>query len=144
MLASDQVLAVATDDGRARYTSREMHDVEERFVDAVTRRDGRRSDRSERGGGGDRRRGRRSATTRPPRCRPARCVVRAALSVLIGPAGTGKTYTLDTVRDAYEQAGWRVIGAGPSARAAQELTAGAGIPARTLHALLGDVDRGLE
>ena len=64
--------------------------------------------------------------------------------MLIGPAGTGKTYTLDTVRDAYERAGWRVIGAGPSARAAQELTAGAGIPARTLHALLGDVDRGLE
>ena len=66
------------------------------------------------------------------------------LSVLIGPAGTGKTYTLDTVRDAYQRAGWRVIGAGPSARAAQELTAGAGIPARTLHALLGDVERGLE
>ena len=28
----------ATDDGRQRYTSRELHDVEERFVDVVTRR----------------------------------------------------------------------------------------------------------
>ena len=64
--------------------------------------------------------------------------------MLIGPAGTGKTYTLDTIRDAYERAGWRVIGAGPSARAAQELTAGAGIPARTMHTLLADIDRGLE
>ena len=64
--------------------------------------------------------------------------------MLIGPAGTGKTYTLDTIRDAYERAGWRVIGAGPSARAAHELTAGAGIPARTMHALLADIDRGLE
>ena len=68
----------------------------------------------------------------------------APLSVLIGPAGTGKTYTLDTIRDAYERTGWRVIGAGPSARAAQELTAGAGIPARTMHTLLADIDRGLE
>ena len=89
------------------------------------------------------RRGPRSAPTRPRRS-VGSAPPTAPLSVLIGPAGTGKTYTLDTIRDAYERAGWRVIGAGPSARAAQELTAGAGIPARTMHALLADVDRGLE
>jgi len=40
------------------------------------------------------------------------------VSVLIGPAGTGKTYTLAVVREAYEAAGFRLIGAAPSARAA--------------------------
>ena len=106
-----------------RYTSRELAEVERRFAAAVTRpTDGpapsmqRSSPRRWRGG-------RRSVRTRPSRssgCAPPVGVV----AVLIGPAGTGKTFTLDTVRNAYEQAGWRVIGAGPSARAAQELTGG--------------------
>ena len=55
------------------------------------------------------------------------------VAVLVGPAGTGKTFTLDAVRAAFEHAGHAVVGAAPSARAAIELAAGAGIPARTLH-----------
>ena len=39
VIADPQVLAVATDDGRRWFTSRELHDIEERFVDFVTRRD---------------------------------------------------------------------------------------------------------
>ena len=39
VIADPQVLAVATDDGRRWFTSRELHDIEERFVDVVTRRD---------------------------------------------------------------------------------------------------------
>ncbi|MDO8363856.1 MAG: AAA family ATPase [Actinomycetota bacterium] len=64
--------------------------------------------------------------------------------MLVGPAGTGKTFTLDTVRDAYERAGYQVIGAAPSARAAIELHAGANIPSRTLHSLLAAWERGHE
>ena len=53
----------------------------------------------------------------------------AAVMVLVGPAGTGKTFTLDAVRAAFEQAGHTVVGAAPSARAAIELAGGAGIRA---------------
>ena len=51
VIADPQVLAVATEDGRRWFTSRELHDVEERFVDVVTRRDARRRS-TQRGGGG--------------------------------------------------------------------------------------------
>ena len=66
------------------------------------------------------------------------------VAVLVGPAGTGKTFTLDTIRAAYEGAGQRVVGAAPSARAAHELATDARIPASTLHRLLGSWSRGRE
>ncbi|MGE0796258.1 MAG: MobF family relaxase, partial [Acidimicrobiia bacterium] len=66
------------------------------------------------------------------------------VAVLVGPAGTGKTFTLDTVRAAYQTAGFDVIGAAPSARAAHELAADARIPSSTLHRLLGSWSRGYD
>lgn len=54
------------------------------------------------------------------------------ISVLVGRAGTGKTHTLGTVRTLYEDAGFTVVGLAPSARAARELQAGAGISSTTL------------
>ena len=57
------------------------------------------------------------------------------VAVLIGPAGTGKTYTLAVLRHALELSGLVPVGAAPSARAAAELEAGTGIEARTLHSL---------
>ncbi len=54
------------------------------------------------------------------------------ISVLVGRAGTGKTHTLGTVRTLYENAGFTLIGLAPSARAARELEAGAGIDSTTL------------
>ncbi len=134
VLASDQVLAVATGPGEpARWTSRELVEVEARFLAAVTA----------------------PARFAPlPQFAVERAVTGRSLgddqlaavatitaatqpvAVLVGPAGTGKTFTLDAVRAAFELAGHRVVGAAPSARAAIELSAGAGIPARTLHSLL--------
>ena len=67
-----------------------------------------------------------------------------AVSVLVGPAGTGKTFTLDAVRTAYEQAGYSVIGAAPSARAAHELEQGAHIEAATIHRRLGSWGNGYD
>ena len=54
------------------------------------------------------------------------------ISVLVGRAGTGKTHTLGVVRRLYEDAGFTVVGLAPSARAARELEAGAGISSTTL------------
>lgn len=64
-----------------------------------------------------------------------------AISVVIGPAGSGKTTTLDTARQMWTDAGYTVIGAAPSAKAASELRDGAHIPAMTADRLLSQLRR---
>jgi conjugative relaxase-like TrwC/TraI family protein len=54
------------------------------------------------------------------------------LSVLTAPAGAGKTSTLGAASRAWQDAGYRVVGLAPSARAAAELAAATGGPADTL------------
>jgi len=68
----------------------------------------------------------------------------AGIDLVAGHAGTGKTFALDAARDAWEASGIRVIGAGPSAVAAQELSNGAGVHSSTLARLLVELrsDRG--
>src|SRR5262249_31695060 len=62
------------------------------------------------------------------------------VSVIEALAGTGKTYTAGTLREIYESAGYEVIGAAPTGRAARELAETAGIAARTLDRLLIDLN----
>ena len=132
VLASGQVIAVAAPDGD-RWTSGELVEVEQRFLRTRTDAravaiDRRYSDTAigERPTIGDDQ----AAAVR------ALCATTHAVSVLIGPAGTGKTYTMGTVAAAYQTAGYQVIGAAPSARAALELEH-AGIDASTMAVLWG-------
>jgi conjugative relaxase-like TrwC/TraI family protein len=60
------------------------------------------------------------------------CTQGNAIEVLVGRAGTGKTYTLAAVAAAYRAAGWTTIGVAPSARAARELETGADIASFTV------------
>lgn len=62
------------------------------------------------------------------------------VDVVVGKAGTGKTFALDAARDAWESSGIKVIGCALSARAAKELQAGSGIESSTLAALMKDLD----
>ena len=55
-------------------------------------------------------------------------------------AGSGKTSALSAAREAWERAGYRVIGAALAARAARELQHSAGIASDTIAKLLGDLD----
>ncbi|QDV43948.1 Multifunctional conjugation protein TraI [Stieleria neptunia] len=55
-----------------------------------------------------------------------------ATRVLIGDAGSGKTTLLATARDAFERAGYRVVGAAIAGKAADELTSKAGIQSTTV------------
>ncbi|MGH2928827.1 MAG: AAA family ATPase, partial [Solirubrobacteraceae bacterium] len=66
------------------------------------------------------------------------------LDVVIGPAGTGKTFLLDAAREAWESSEKRVIGTSLAARAAVELTAGSAIPAVTADRLLRSIEIGRE
>ena len=67
-----------------------------------------------------------------------------AVDVMIGPAGTGKTFLLDAARDAWESSGYCVIGTSLAARAAAELHAGSGIESQTADRLLLRIDQGRE
>ncbi len=66
------------------------------------------------------------------------------VQVVVGPAGTGKTFALDAARAGWEAEGYRVIGAALARRAARELQDGAGIPSTSLAALLGELREGGE
>lgn len=57
-------------------------------------------------------------------------------------AGTGKTTAAGVIRTALETEGMLVRGAAPTGKAAVELQAGAGIPARTIHSLKQEVESG--
>jgi Ti-type conjugative transfer relaxase TraA len=62
------------------------------------------------------------------------------VEVVVGKAGTGKTYALDAARDVWDSSGVKVIGCALSARAAKELEAGSGIESSTIAALMKDLD----
>jgi ATP-dependent exoDNAse (exonuclease V) alpha subunit len=72
------------------------------------------------------------------------------VSLVVGPAGTGKTFTMDTVRTCFELANltlpeqqrFTVRGLAPTGIAALELDAGAGIPTVTVDRFLLDLDNG--
>ncbi|MCC7144495.1 MAG: relaxase domain-containing protein [Candidatus Eisenbacteria bacterium] len=64
-----------------------------------------------------------------------------SIQVLVGMAGSGKSFLLGAVREAYEREGYRVLGAALAGKAAAELETSAGIPSTTLHALLSTLGR---
>jgi len=64
----------------------------------------------------------------------------AGVQVVVGKAGTGKTYALDAAREAWEASGVQVTGVALAARAALELETSAGIRSTTLARLLSQVD----
>jgi AAA domain len=58
-----------------------------------------------------------------------------AVDVVEALAGTGKTTVAGALAAVYHRAGYRVVGAAPTGRAARELSSRAGMPASTLHRL---------
>ena len=66
----------------------------------------------------------------------------AGVEVVVGRAGTGKTFALDAARRVWQDAGIPVTGVALAARAALELQESAGIPSTTLARLLAQADDG--
>ena len=64
------------------------------------------------------------------------------VALLVGPAGSGKSRALSAARAAWEASGHEVLGATPSAMAAEVLEEAAGIASDTLAKLLGELERG--
>lgn len=70
------------------------------------------------------------------------CTSGRAVDVLVAPAGTGKTFSLDAAREAWQHSGYGVIGCALSAAAAHELQAGSGIRSATIAKLDMDLREG--
>ena len=67
-----------------------------------------------------------------------------SLDLVIGVAGSGKTSTLSAVREGFEAAGYKVLGAATSGQAAKALGGGAGVASRTVASLTWRIERGHE
>ena len=65
----------------------------------------------------------------------------AGVEVVEGAAGTGKTFAFAAARQAWQGAGYQVIGCSLAARAALQLQEGSGIPSVTVDRLLRELDR---
>ena len=61
------------------------------------------------------------------------------VDVIEALAGTGKTTLAGALAAVYQDAGYHVLGAAPTGRAARELSSRAGVPTRTLHGLAEDL-----
>ena len=65
---------------------------------------------------------------------------KGGIKLIQGHAGAGKTTVAYGIREVFEGAGCRVLGAAPSAKAAKELADGSGILSSTIHRLLSDLE----
>jgi conjugative relaxase-like TrwC/TraI family protein len=123
-----------------RYTTQEMIATERSVIDSALKR------RDDGVGLASRHHVEASLADRPDLSADQQEMVRRLTSsgygveVVVGKAGTGKTYALDAARAAWEGSGWRVIGCALAARASQELEAGSRIRSFTLARLLTDAE----
>ena len=67
-----------------------------------------------------------------------------SLDLVVGVAGSGKTSTLSAVREGFEAAGYKVLGAATSGQAAKALGEGAGVASRTVASLTWRIEHGQE
>jgi conjugative relaxase-like TrwC/TraI family protein len=67
-----------------------------------------------------------------------------SLDLVVGVAGSGKTSTLSAVREGFEAAGYKVLGAATSGQAAKALGEGAGVASRTVASLAWRIEHGQE
>lgn len=137
VLGSPETLALHDPDSGdriGRYTSRDVRE-EERAALADAQAVGRRSHRAlaerHRGAALDGR-----SLRDDQRAAFDHATAAGGLKIIEGRAGTGKSYTLQAVRDAHERAGYRVIALAPTNSVAQDLKADGFSESGTVHAEL--------
>ena len=139
MKTSPELVALGRDgQGRERFTSREMLDVERRLERSAEAMAGRR-DHGVSAGRQDAALAKSAATSlslsEEQRDAFAHVTGRERLSLVVGYAGSGKSAMLGVAKDAWEAQGYRVQGAALSGIAAENLEGGSAIPSRTIASL---------
>jgi conjugative relaxase-like TrwC/TraI family protein len=71
------------------------------------------------------------------------CTDGSGVQLVVGPAGTGKTFALAAAREAWAASGFTVLGAAVARRAAVELSTASGIDATSVAALLAELRQGV-
>ena len=120
-------------DGEQRFTTRETYELERRMLAAVETSRGRARPLSEESV----RAAERFRTLSEEQRAALRFLTRESGSIkaVIGMAGTGKSYLLGAVREAFEKEGYTVIGAALAGKVARELEEGSGIRSKRQRAL---------
>lgn len=142
-LANDQqIVPLQIVEGERRYTTVEMLEVEKRMFAAAERAQG-----NDRYVVSDRTLAKvieAHATLRPEQREAVRHITTklGRISCVNGMAGTGKTFMLGVAREAWEAAGFKVIGTALAAKAAQGLQEGSGIQSTHIHRLLYEIKNG--
>jgi ATP-dependent exoDNAse (exonuclease V) alpha subunit len=123
------------------YSTVELLGVEQRFVDRAV------SGASAGAGTSDAEAVARAVGERPTLSAEQRkmverlCLSGDRVAVVVGRAGTGKTFVLGVARAAWQDGGHPVLGVAVARRAAAELTDGAGIESTGVAALLSNLNR---
>ncbi len=141
-LLSPQLVRVGEVRGRESWTTWELVETERRLVGGIISRRHETTGIVERAVVADAIAARPSTSAEQADMIAELCLAGNGVAVVVGAAGTGKTFALDTARTAWEHSGHRVHGAALSARAAAELEDGSGIESTTLSRLLGQVESG--
>jgi flagellar biosynthesis GTPase FlhF len=126
--------------GERHYATPEILEVERRLIDAAVSRSG------EQSGVCSHDTLRATLAAHPTICQDQAAMVRditqggQGVSVVVGKAGTGKTYALGVARHAWQLDGYRVLGAAPTGIATVCLDAEGFERSRTVDALLAELD----
>jgi Ti-type conjugative transfer relaxase TraA len=83
-----------------------------------------------------------SAVTREQACAVRQAAEAGGLALIDGQAGTGKSYTMAAIREAYEAGGYRVVGLAPTNAVAQDMLGDGFRHARTIHSELFALNNG--
>ncbi len=137
---ADALFVADRDRTGTRYTTTELWEIERHLVGEVSRR-ANGSGRCD-AGAVDRAIGARpSISDEQAAAVRELCTSGRPVDVVIAAAGTGKTFSLDAARDAWQSSGYTVIGCALAAAASQQLREGSGIPSVTLTRLNGHLAR---
>jgi len=134
VMDSDELVQVGVeDDGRERFTTKEMQKIEKELRQStrdLMGREGHQVDLKNL----DQAEATRTLTDEQKNAFRHVAEGSQDIAVIEGYAGTGKSYMLGAAREAWEAQGYRVLGAALAGKAAEGLEASSGIQSRSIHA----------